>query len=451
MKHFVAMIFLTASLLYCQETPKPLLKEGIWRGTIEVQDQHTLPFNFSIERNDTGYLMEVYNAEETLVIDEISFEKDSIFIQMPVFEGYIAGHFKEDRMDGHFIIKRLGRVAPFHAIYGDSARFYKRSRGLYDHLLKERNRLLRSSNEQNPVIVNLDGQLKALKKDMESGLKSKPKHDVSGIWETEFGKGTGDTYMAKGIFKQQGEKVTGTFRTITGDYRFLEGLVEGDSLKLSTMDGAHAFLFLARVTDSTLRGTFYSGKHFKAPFEGKRNDSFELPDPESLTFLKEGYEKLSFTFPDASGNKISLDDPKYKDKVVIVQIMGTWCPNSLDESKFLVQYLANHPEEDLEVIALAVEYATTEKEAIKGINRLKEGIGVPYPVLLAQYGSWDKKAANEKLPMLNHILSYPTTIFIDKKGKVRKIYTAFNGPATGEKYEEFSDDFDTFVKTLLAE
>jgi peroxiredoxin len=217
------------------------------------------------------------------------------------------------------------------------------------------------------------------------------------------------------------------------------------------MDGAHAFLFLARVTDSTLSGTFYSGKHFKAPFEGKRNERFELPDPETLTYLKEGYETLSFTFPDADGNKISLDDPQYKDKVVIVQIMGTWCPNSLDESKFLVEYLANHPEQDLEVIALAVEYATTEKDAIKGINRLKEGIGVPYPVLLAQYGSWDKKTANEKLPMLNHILSYPTTIFIDKQGKVRKILTSFNGPATGEKYKEFSDDFDTFVKNLLAE
>ena len=86
-----------------------------------------------------------------------------------------------------------------------------------------------------------------------------------------------------------------------------------------------------------------------------------------------------------------------------------------------------------------------------GITRLKDGVGINYPVLLAQYGSSDKKEAQEKLPMLNHILSYPTTIFIDKTGKVRKIHTGFNGPATGEKYLEFKKEFAKFVNELLDE
>jgi hypothetical protein len=59
--------------------------------------------------------------------------------------------------------------------------------------------------------------------------------------------------------------------------------------------------------------------------------------------------------------------------------------------------------------------------------------------------------ANEKLPMLNHVLSYPTTVYIDKTGKVRKIQTGFNGPATGEKYEEFQQQFESFTGKLLAE
>jgi hypothetical protein len=102
-------------------------------------------------------------------------------------------------------------------------------------------------------------------------------------------------------------------------------------------------------------------------------------------------------------------------------------------------------------VALAFEYAKTEAEAFESITRLKNEVGINYPILLAQYGSSSKLKAEEKLPMLNHVLSYPTTIFIDKKGKVRKIHTGFNGPATGEKYSDFKVEFNDFINELLAE
>ncbi len=76
---------------------------------------------------------------------------------------------------------------------------------------------------------------------------------------------------------------------------------------------------------------------------------------------------------------------------------------------------------------------------------------MPYPILLAQYGTSNKQKANEKLPMLNHILSYPTTIYIDKAGEVRKIHTGFNGPATGEKFVEFKEEFNKTIKALTSE
>ena len=129
--------------------------------------------------------------------------------------------------------------------------------------------------------------------------------------------------------------------------------------------------------------------------------------------------------------------------------MGTWCPNCLDETKFLVDYLKQ--DSNVEVIGLAFESAKTKEIAFKAINRLKERVAVNYPILLAQYGSYDKKKAQEKLPMLNHILSYPTTIFIDKNGDVRKIHTGFNGPATGEKYVEFKKDFNALITQLSNE
>jgi len=200
-----------------------------------------------------------------------------------------------------------------------------------------------------------------------------------------------------------------------------------------------------------MTGVFYSGNHWQEPFFARRNQNYELPEADSLTYLKEGFNGFEFSFPNIEGEIISLHDEYYKNKVVIVQIMGTWCPNCLDETKYYTQFYNQHENEDIEFIALAFEYSKTEKKAWMAIERLKELVGVPYPILLAQYGTSNKKKANEKLPMLNHILSYPTTIFIDKKGKVRKIHTGFNGPATGEKYVEFKQDFEVFVGELIKE
>lgn len=53
--------------------------------------------------------------------------------------------------------------------------------------------------------------------------------------------------------------------------------------------------------------------------------------------------------------------------------------------------------------------------------------------------------------MLNHILSYPTTIFIGKKGEIRRTHTGFNDPATGDKYIKFVEEFEIFVNELLEE
>ena len=403
----IAVLTIFMLIVGCKEkNQNSNLKEGIWRVELDVMDNQVLPFNLKVNKEVNGiYTMQIINAEEVIVIDEIVIHGDSIILQTPVFEGYLAGTFTDTEIKGQFIKESLDRIVPFTAIYGIEKRF-----------------------------------------DSETKIANK---DVSGIWETYFSPDSDEEYVGKGIFLQEDNRVTGTFRTTTGDYRYLDGVMDGDSLKLSAFDGAHAFLFTAKVTDSSMIGIFYSGNHFKEPFVSTRNDGYELPDPDSLTFINEGYDKLAFTFPDSDGNMVSLDDDEYQNKVVIVQLMGTWCPNCLDESNFLVDYLKDN--ENLKVIGLAFESAKTEEKAFKGIERLKDRTGLSYPILLAQFGSVDKVEAQQKLPMLNHILSYPTTIFIDKKGEVRKIHTGFNGPATGDKFVEFKKNFNQVVTELLNE
>jgi hypothetical protein len=102
-------------------------------------------------------------------------------------------------------------------------------------------------------------------------------------------------------------------------------------------------------------------------------------------------------------------------------------------------------------VALAFEYAKTKEKAFASMERLKNSLGIEYPMLLAQFGTVNKAEAQKKLPMLNRVLSYPTTVILDKKGKVRKIHTGFNGPATGQKYTDFKKEFEGFIDKLLKE
>ncbi|MBO6532025.1 peroxiredoxin family protein [Flagellimonas sp. MMG031] len=398
------LVILCAS---CKKEEAPKLATGDWLAKIEVSESQQLPFEFTLSQNEEGgYVMQAFNAEEVVTIDEFTFNGDSINIRMPVFEGHITGTYTTDRISGEFIEESKERRVPFVATYGKQDRF----------------------------TVNEDAAV-----------------NLSGIWETYFDVNTEDEYAAKGIFMQNGNRLKGTFRTKTGDYRYLDGVVTGDSMKLSAFDGSHVFLFLAEVTDSTLNGKFYSGNHSVEEFMAARNEAFELPDSNELTYLREGYDKFDFTFPNSDGEMVGLDDPMFKDKAVLVQIMGTWCPNCLDETRFYVDFVKNNPDLDLQLVGLAFEYAKTEEKAFEGIQRLQEREDVPYPILLAQYGTSNKQKANEKLPMLNHILSYPTTIYIDKSGEVRKIHTGFNGPATGEKFVEFKEEFNKTIQELTSE
>lgn len=405
MKHIFFILFLFTLFNSCKDSNAIVLEEGIWLAQLEVGDHQLLPFNFNLKNTASGAnTIELYNADETIFIDEIKVMKDSVVVRLPVFEGYLAGKFTDKEIKGKFIKENEERVLPFKAVHGIKERFKS------------------------------------------SGI---PNTNISGDWEVEFKPENGESYMAKGTFRQVDDKVSGTFRTATGDYRFLEGINSVDSVKFSTFDGARAYLFKAKTTDSSMVGVFYSGKHSKEFFVAKRNENYELPNSEAMTYLKKGYDRLSFSFPDSEGNLVSLTDPVFKDKVVIVQIMGTWCPNCLDETKFLVDYVEKHSKEKIAVIALAFEYAKTKEAAYKSINRLKNRIGVQYPILLAQYGGIDKEMAQKKLPMLNHVLSFPTTIIIGKRGEVQKIYTGFNGPATGSNYDSFKKDFHNFILQLL--
>ena len=274
---------------------------------------------------------------------------------------------------------------------------------------------------------------------------------VAGHWSVEFTDEDGSE-PARGEFEQDGARVTGTFLTPVGDYRYLEGSYEGGVLRLSTFDGAHAFLFTARTQDDgTLAGDFWSRDSYHATWTASPITAGEavLPDGWTQVGLTNDDGRFSFEFPDLEGNVVSLADDRFAGKVVLVNIFGSWCPNCNDEAPLLARWHQTYRDRGLEIVGLAYEFTGEAERDRRQVQRFAERYGISYPLLLA--GTSDKQAAGETLPDLTAVKSYPTTVFISRDGKVRKIYSGFSGPGTGSHYEKLVTEVEELIEELVAE
>lgn len=399
------------SFLSCSETKEKkssLLVEGNWQLELHITDNNSLPVDFVLNKIDSAFSINIINAQETITVTDITINGNKIKIKDPIFNTWFEGEIvNAHEMKGFWYKENKDYKIPFTAKFGVKDRF-QQPKKLNDH-----------------------------------------HENISGKWEVDFSKGTPDHYKAIGYFEQVDNYVTGTFMTETGDYRHLEGNMYNNNLYLSTFDGSHAFLFKAALINGTLEGVFWSGNHWEEPWAAARNESFELTNPDSLTFIKDGYDGLSFTFPNINGDSVSLSDDKYKGKVVIVNIMGPWCPNCKDETKYLVELYNKHNKDGLEIIALSFDKTNEFEKSKESISKLIEFYNAEYDFLIA--GKANKIEAAAALPMLNHIMSYPTSIFIDRTGKIRKIRTGFYGPGTGNYYTRYTTEINAFIEQLLAE
>jgi thiol-disulfide isomerase/thioredoxin len=386
---------------------------GNWRGYILRSDGHRIPFNFDIKKTGGQIIIHIDNGAEHLLVDNIHQRGDSVFINMPFFDSRFAVRITDSaHLDGYYI-KNYG-----------------------DHLLS----------------IPFSAVYKAMDPAGLDKTKKIPLYNISGRWSVLF-RELKDSTPAVGEFTQLGNRVKGTFLTTTGDYRFLEGTVDQDTLRLSTFDGGHAYAFESKIlNDHQMTGFFYAGATSIQTWVGEKNQDARLPDEYSLTHLKDSMQSsLHFRFADLSGQVISLSNPFYKNKVVIIQILGSWCPNCMDETKFLAPWFIKNKSRGVEVIGLAYERTSSWADAKRLLQPFITRFHVTYPILPTGVTVNDSLRTQKTLPELQEIVGFPTTIFIDKKGRVRKIHTGFNGPGTGEHYLVFQKEFNELVDSLLRE
>jgi peroxiredoxin len=376
------------------------ISTGLWRGEFDTAGV-SFPFHFRIDKKNNDSLdFTLINGGETIHADYVHHFGDSIRIKFPIYESVIIAAIKGnngDTLKGEWIKTVYDKVrkVPFHAVFGNAPLFYGTTNS---------------------------------------------KENMNGNWPTIFI----DSSMAIGVFKQDSSAVSGTFLESTGDERYLSGIVNGDSLYLTGFDGTSADLFKAKIyPNDTLRGMSYYGNGDKLQFISVKNDSLELPELHS----KVTDNKLTFTFPDTDGKQISLSDERYKNKIVIIDIMGSWCHNCLDETAYLVDFYNRFHNKGVEIIGLSFERTHDRKKAMDNVKNFMQHFNVPYEILLA--GTTQKDSVKKALPQIDQVYGYPTTIILDRKGNIAKTETGFSGPATGEYYDRFKKDFESYIDSLL--
>jgi thiol-disulfide isomerase/thioredoxin len=254
--------------------------------------------------------------------------------------------------------------------------------------------------------------------------------------------------------------VYGTVLTETGDYRYLQGepfasnpfassASENNRFYLSAFDGTHLFYLAGQLVDNKIEGVFMSGKHYSAKFTGEVDDNFNLRKADELTWMKNPNETLSLKLNADAKTERSFGEKDWKGKVTLVQIMGTWCPNCTDESRFVKSMYEKYHVQGLEVVPVSFERGTDKQVAFTRINSQAKQMALPYPVYLGSGADSPQKAAAIVFAQLNHVMSFPTLILIGKDGKVKKVWTGFYGPGTGVHYSEHTKEIENSLVLFL--
>ena len=385
------------------------IQTGIYRVVLQLPGGE-LPFSLDLERADSGWIGYLINGPERLQVNEVAVDGSHLEIKMPGYENRLTADAKGGQLQGEVVLSKPGgkdQHLPLRAQFEQTYRFFPQP--------------------------------------------SAASTDVSGRWAVTFSTDDGKEETAVGEFSQAHDLVTGTFLTDGGDHRYLAGQVHGDELYLSTFDGAHAFLYKAKITapDGALAGDFWIGTALHEHWTAKRDAHAALRDSYTITSMRDGINGFDFAFPDLAGNTVTSKDAKFHGKVLIIALGGSWCPNCHDEAAFLEPLYREYRAKGLEVVSLMFEHFGDFARAAAATARFRQQYGIEYTTLIA--GVSDLDEAGKKLPMLRQFYGFPTTLLIDRKGQVRKIHTGFSGPATGEHYTQFVNEFTSNLKQLLAE
>lgn len=402
--------FILPSLALLHDVPAPCV--GPWRAWLDGPGGE-LPFGIELVRDHDKWSAYIINGEERIKVPRVTWTGHELVLDIDYYNSRLIAQpdAEGSRLTGEWVRQRSeDRVTrmPFHATSGKARRF-----------------------KADPAAA---GQRTA--------------SSVDGRWSAKFAK---SDFPCVAVFTGQPDgTVAGTFLTPGGDYGFLAGNMDGDRLRLSGFDGAHALLYDARLQeDGTLKGNFWSGDTWHETWTAQRDPTADLPDAFGQSESAADIRLSDKAYPDLDGRPRSLNDPAFQGRARIIEIFGSWCPNCHDASKYLMELQQRYNDRGLRVLGLGFEMSGDFKTDAAQVRKYAARHGVTYPMLIV--GKPGKEKVAEALPGLTDLRAYPTTLFIDGRNRVRAMHYGFSGPATGDDYQKLRAEFEAIIEKLLAE
>ncbi len=393
--------YLLALVLATASDPVP----GAWRAWLDSPGGE-LPFELSIESRATGSIVTIQNGEETIDAPLARDADGSVQIEFPHYDSALTARLAEGgaALEGEWRQARAGgavRRMPFHARAGAAPRF--------------------------------PGSADAAS-------------TIAGRWAVKFEK---DANAAVALFRAEGTRVLGTILTATGDHRFLAGVLQADRLRLSCFDGAHAFLYDARVqADGTLRGTFSSGDTWQEGFTARRDEAAKLQDEFAQAHWAEDPGLLWIEGIALDGRETSVGELLFGARASVIQIAGSWCPNCHDELRWLAPLAQELASQGLRAVTLGFELAGERERDLRQLGRMRTRHGAGHPFLLV--GTADKERAAAAIGAIDRVVAFPTLAILGADGLALAVHSGFAGPATGEEHARLVRTLEAHVRAALA-
>jgi hypothetical protein len=405
----LGLVVATLVLGACERRSSRDLQPGSYRAVLEIPGGTEVPFGLDVAKEENGPVLYLLNGPERVRMTEVSTEPGRLSARMPGYETTLEASIDGGDLEGTVrIVHEGGRTLefPFHAKLGETWRF-----------------------DEKPLSDNAD---------------------LAGRWQVEFSGKSGQHARGVAEFEQQFGQVTGTVILPTGDQRYLAGDVHDETLQLSRFDGGAVVLYEGKLDeDGRLVGEAWTDREGRQRFVATRNPDAEVDAAAVATHLRNPDEGLAFAFPDLDGRTVSSKDPAFLGKVLLVTITSSACPNAHDEARVLADLDRRYRSRGLAIVGLMFEQHADAAKAVAAIRRFRAATGIGYPTLLA--GQADKALASKALPQLDAVRAYPTVLFIDRTGRVRRIHTGFVGPAAEVRHALLVQDYEQTLETLLAE
>lgn len=394
--------------------PGPASPTGSWHATLHSPGG-PLPFGLELGERDGTLRAFLINGSERIEVPRVEFDGSRLLLGIDHYDSSISATLdrRGERMDGNWRRTSAGANSetrlPFSAVRKVEARF--------------------------PVEPGQADDLSSAER-------------FAGRWTVDFEK-SDDPAVAEFDVDDAGV-VAATFLTTTGDYRFLAGNVHGDRLRLSVFDGAHAFLFDARLQDDgSLLGDFWSRDTWHESWTARLDPQANLADGFKQTRWVDGADLGALRYPDLDGTPRSLADPAFAGAARILLVFGTWCPNCTDATRHLVELHKRFRDRGLSIVGLAFEMTGDLERDTEQVRRYADYHGIDYPLLVA--GLSDKTEATKAFPLIDQVRAFPTTVFLDAGGRVKAVHSGYSGPATGEAHRHLRERFEDLILEMLAE